>query len=63
MAKKTAESIVDKFIKDARSYAISRQLLEEAQAAGRLTERETYQIKLMQPIALTSDGKDVQETL
>ena len=50
MAKKPNESIVDKFIKDARSYAISRQQLEEAQANGRLTAREAYQIKLMQPI-------------
>ena len=62
MAKKPNESIVDKFIKDARSYAISRQQLEEAQATGRLTAREAYQIKLLQPIALKSDGEDPKES-
>ena len=62
MAKKSSESIVDKFIKDARSYAISRQQLEEAQRTGRLTAREAYQIKLMQPIARKSDREDAQDT-
>lgn len=60
MPKKTNESIVDRFIRDARNYATSKQLLEEAKLSGRLTARDKLQIELLQPCTTNKEIDTVQ---